>query len=268
LCEGVEPKRIAAITFTEFAASEILERIERFSTLLSRGEIPRDVAQAFPNGLTVQQKRNLEHTRSNLDQLTCTTIHGFAQTLIKPYPAEASTDPGAEIVDPAEADLAFQERYESWLKRKLSNEDADGIVAELVLADQGRSLALIGELAQFLRHNRNVRVGGNARWSNQLAKQFSAAVKEFETKLKRLEFREHQTAKACRVFAELARSLSSLATAKPSNRVLIDAIIFERNEACFTQSGNRRQLRTKGKWREDAAEKGRSSSMGIRLMTQ
>ena len=37
LCVGVEPKHIAAITFTEFAASELLERIERFSTSLSRG---------------------------------------------------------------------------------------------------------------------------------------------------------------------------------------------------------------------------------------
>ena len=140
LCGGVEPKHIAAITFTEFAASELPERIERFSTSLSRGEIPRDLAQAFPKGLTVDQKRNLEHTRRNLDQLTCTTIHGFAQALIKPYPAEASIDPGAQIVDPAEADLAFQERYESWLKRKLTTKDADGIVAELVLADVGRSL--------------------------------------------------------------------------------------------------------------------------------
>ena len=34
---GVEPKHIAAITFTEFAASELRLRIERFTTALSRG---------------------------------------------------------------------------------------------------------------------------------------------------------------------------------------------------------------------------------------
>ena len=177
--------------------------------------------------------------------------------MIKPYPAEASIDPGAQIIDPAEADLAFQERYEFWLKRKLSYEDADSVVAELVLAD-GRSLALIAELAQFLRHNRNVRVASTALWSNEPPKQFIAAVQKFETKLNRLKFREDQTAEACRVFVELARSPSSLATPKPSNRALIEAIIFERNEACFTQSGKRRQLRTKGKWQQAAAEKGRS----------
>ena len=31
------------------------------------------------------------------NQLTCTTIHGFAQKLIKPYPAEADMDPGADL---------------------------------------------------------------------------------------------------------------------------------------------------------------------------
>ena len=33
LCAGVEPKHIAAITFTGFAASELLERIERFADI-------------------------------------------------------------------------------------------------------------------------------------------------------------------------------------------------------------------------------------------
>ena len=41
-----------------------------------------------------------------LDEITCTTIHGFCQQLIKPYPIEAGIDPGATIVDPVAADLA------------------------------------------------------------------------------------------------------------------------------------------------------------------
>ena len=64
------------------------------------------------------------------------------------------------------------------------------------------------------------------------------------------------------MFAEIARSLSSLATPNPSNRALIEAIILERSEACFTQSGKRRQLRTKGKWQQAAAENSRSKLDG------
>src|SRR3984957_4047686 len=37
---GVHPKEIVAITFTEAAASELLERIERFVQLLLGGEVP------------------------------------------------------------------------------------------------------------------------------------------------------------------------------------------------------------------------------------
>jgi hypothetical protein len=40
--------------------------------------------------------------------ITCTTIHGFCQQLIKPYPVEAGIDPGA-TTDPAAADLAYQD---------------------------------------------------------------------------------------------------------------------------------------------------------------
>ena len=74
----------------------------------------------MPKGITLEQKGKVERACKAIDQLACTTIHGFALALLKPYPAEANIDPGAEIVDPAEADLAFEERYEAWLKQRLS----------------------------------------------------------------------------------------------------------------------------------------------------
>lgn len=133
---GVEPKHIAAITFTEFAASELRLRIERFTTALSRGEVPRDLRQAFPDGVPEAQKANVYRACETFDQLTCSTIHGFAQALIKPYPAEAGIDPGANIVDPTEADLAFKERYDAWLKERLSGDGGDGLIAQLILASE------------------------------------------------------------------------------------------------------------------------------------
>jgi len=44
---GFEPKHIAAITFTEFAASELRSRIDRFATALSKGDVPNDLAGAL-----------------------------------------------------------------------------------------------------------------------------------------------------------------------------------------------------------------------------
>ena len=77
--QGVEPKNVAAITFTEFAASELRIRIERFVNELSAGTIPPDLDSAFPNDVPALQRENLARARKALDDLVCTTIHGFAQ---------------------------------------------------------------------------------------------------------------------------------------------------------------------------------------------
>ena len=247
---------------TEFAASELLQRISRFVDELARGNVPDELALAFPGGLSAEQKTNVQRAQKALDQLTCTTIHGFAQKLIKPYPAEADIDPGAEIVDPAEADLAFQERYESWLRAQLSGQDRDGVVAELVLADERRGLKLLFDLAQFLRRNRDAQPAG-ARWSAAAVHEFAAA-NAFSGHLDRLDFQEQQTDGACAAFSELVEALSepTLLTTSPSNRALVEALMLPRHEAIFTQNLGQRVLKTATKWQQAAAAVGRSRSDG------
>ena len=52
LAGGIAPKNIAAITFTEFAASELLIRIDRFVQALAKGTVPPDLASAFATGVS------------------------------------------------------------------------------------------------------------------------------------------------------------------------------------------------------------------------
>jgi ATP-dependent exoDNAse (exonuclease V) beta subunit len=263
LANGVEPKNIAAITFTEFAASELHLRIEEFTTTLSKGEVPRDLDHLLPRGVTLDQKEKVERACRVIDQLACTTIHGFAQALLKPYPAEAQIDPGAEIVDPAEADLAFEERYEGWLKRRLSGNGDDGIVEALILGDEAGGLRLVAEVAQFLRRNRDATPAAAA-WSHDSVKRFAAAAVQFEKGLSRIDYREEQTEAACNSFIELKELLGGLALkqAKPSNHDFVAAINLPRHEASFRQDGKRRKLQTKGKWQAAATAAGRSKGDG------
>jgi ATP-dependent exoDNAse (exonuclease V) beta subunit len=263
LANGIEPKHVAAVTFTEFAASELLQRIRRFVDALAKGNMPGELALAFPNGLAAEQKANVQRAQKALDQLTCTTIHGFAQKLIKPYPAEADIDPGAEIVDPAEADLAFQERYENWLRAHLAGHNHDGVVAELVIADEKRGLKLLSDLAQFLRCNRDAQPAG-ARWSAAPAQEFTGAANAFEHRLNGLDFREQKTDGACAAFIELAEALSepSLLTDAATNRALVEALTLPRHQAIFKQDGHRRALQTRTSWQRAAAAVGRSRSEG------
>ncbi|MFK4511804.1 UvrD-helicase domain-containing protein [Bradyrhizobium daqingense] len=261
--QGVSPKNVAAITFTEFAASELRIRIERFVSSLSAGEIPDDIVRAFPNGVPDNQRQNLVRAKQSLDELLCTTIHGFAQVLIKPYPAESGIDPGAEIVDPTEGDIAFNERYLNWLKEHLSGERDDDIIAELVLADEARGLRLIRSIADFLRRNRAARLPNYA-WSISLAKDLSVAAAAFEKEIAQLDFQEEQTSDACTAFIEMVTMLggSDLLVTKPRNRALVQTATIPRHVACFTQTGSKRQLRTKGAWEKAAAAKGKTKAHG------
>lgn len=262
--QGVEPKHVAAITFTEFAASELRIRIERFVNELSAGTISPDLASAFPEGVSALQRQNLTRAKTALDELVCSTIHGFAQALIKPYPAEAGIDPGAEIIDPAEGDLAFDELYQSWLKEHLSGERDDDIIAELVLANEKPGLDLIRSVADFLRRNRDAKLANHA-WSSAAGKTFASTATAFEREIARFDFRDDQTHGACQAFIEMAKILGgpNLATQRPpTSRALIEAAAVPRHLACFTQAAGKRQLRTKGAWEKAAAAAGKRKTDG------
>src|SRR5690606_10827520 len=110
MADGVAPRNIAAITFTELAAAELAARIAQYVDSLAAGEVPNTLAAAFPTGPPSQKQRGaLVAAREELDELTCSTIHGFARELVRPYPVEADIDPGAGVLEPAEQKLLFDD---------------------------------------------------------------------------------------------------------------------------------------------------------------
>ena len=268
LASGVAPKNIAAITFTEFAASELLIRIQKFVHDLLGGNVPTELVIAFGLGTSEVQQRHLSDALATLDQLTCTTIHRFAQALIRPYPAEADIDPGAEIIDPVEADLAFGEKFDAWLKQHLSAEGEDDVVAQLVLADEDAGLALVRSLAEFLRHNRRARPP-EGRWTGQLLGDLAAAVEAFRQQLNGIDFREPTTENYLDSFARVVGALEcGFDTEQPANSALIAALCLARQGPCFTGSGRPRQFQLLGNWRKSARVAGRSKTDGERAYAE
>jgi ATP-dependent exoDNAse (exonuclease V) beta subunit len=264
LTSGVAPKHIAAITFTEFAVSELLIRIEKFVDDLTGGSVPPELAAAFPAGISEGQRRHLSAVVATLDQLTCTTIHGFAQALIRPYPAEADIDPGADIIDPAEADLAFGEKFDIWLKQHLSGECEDDIVAQLILVDETAGFAIVRLLAEFLRHNRTAHPP-QGRWTGRLLRDFAVAVEAFRQQLIATDFHESTTESYLDSFAGLVGALGHrLDVEEPLNAALIGALALAHKGPCFTGSGEPRQFQLLGKWRNSAKAAGRSQADGER----
>ena len=156
LAEGIPPRAIAAVTFTELAASELLSRVREFVADLSAGHIAAELRVALPDGLSQAQRDSLAAASAAIDEITCSTIHGFCQRMIKPYPAEANIDPGATVMDRNQADLTFLEIVDGWLRERLSG-DQGGILAEMVLHNPGETVALIRKIAENLRRRRTLK---------------------------------------------------------------------------------------------------------------
>jgi ATP-dependent exoDNAse (exonuclease V) beta subunit len=93
LVKAGHPMRgIAAITFTEAAASELRERIG--VALADAGE------------------RDAVH---QLDEAAIATLHGFAQRILSEHPFEAGLPPSIEVLDEIQSTLAFEERWTAFL---------------------------------------------------------------------------------------------------------------------------------------------------------
>jgi CRISPR-associated exonuclease Cas4 len=150
LAHGIPPSAIAAITFTELAASSLTARVHRYVDELLAGDMPATLRLALPNGLSAKQHAALTAAASTLDELTASTIHAFCQRMICSYAVEANIDPGAQVLDATQARAAFDDVFDRWLRRRLGMEaDASSPIGTLSRSDPHRLVATLRELARF-----------------------------------------------------------------------------------------------------------------------
>ena len=262
LAEGAAPKSIAAVTFTEFAASELLIRVREFVGALVGGDIPVPLRVALPSGLSENQRRNLAAASESLDEITSSTIHGFCQRLITPYPVEADIDPGATVMDRDQADLAFQEITDSWLREKLADE-ADGLLAGLVLHDPNGTVALIRTVLDHSRRHRAI-THDAVEDPTPLASAFLKAVDDFNAFVTDADIEEPETTVIAHQFRELAdAAASSLPVETPT--ALVALLLTSPHTDLCTQTGDFRRYRKKGKWGEAARASGLSQAHADKL---
>ena len=276
---GVAPREIVAITFTEAAASELLERVERFVRALTDGHMPTELADALPQGLTAAHREILEHGARSLDEITCTTIHGFCQQLVKPYPVEAGIDPGAAIIDPAAAELAYQDLMGAWLSARFGRDrGAEGLgrippitiaggeedfFAELFLKAPDETLNLIEETARFLMFHRTAQASNGAMAPVDLTR-LADAVHEFAVWYNACGAVEPTTGELIEDLARVA-ALARDAAAPLTGRRIAELLFHEHPIACKKDDTAFKQWGRKGKWKEAAKAAGRSTAQGEQL---
>ncbi len=262
LAAGVAPKSIAAVTFTEFAASELLIRVRAFVSALSAGDIPVELRPALPEGLSEEQCGNLARADAALDEMTCSTIHGFCQRLITPYPVEADIDPGASVMDRDQAELAFGEIVDNWLREELASEEG-GLLAELVLHDPNATIALIRTVLEHLRRHREF-APYELQDLDRLVAGFREAVDGFGVFLDEAEAEEPETVAIAGRFGELAEEIGRALPAD-TPAALVSLLVMAPHPDLCTGSGAFRAYRKKGKWVAAAKRAGLGKAEAERL---
>ena len=262
LAEGVAPRSIAAVTFTELAASELLSRVREFVADLSVGTIATELRVALPNGLSQAHRDNLAAASAAIDEITCSTIHGFCQRLIKPYPAEADIDPGAGVMDRNQADLTFLEIVDSWLRERLSG-DQGGILAEMVLHSPGETVALIHKIAENLRRRPTLTAPPVSPLDRHLTA-FRQATADFASFMDGTAAAEPETVTIVERLTEMATAVANCPDpAAPAG--LVRLLASRPHPDLCTKTGTFASYRKKGKWAAAAKQAGLSKADGDRL---
>ena len=246
LASGVPPRAIAAITFTELAAGELRARVVEFVAELAEGTVRPDLVTGFgPGGPTKDQRRHLVAARDGLDELTCTTIHGFCQGLLRPYPAEAGMDPGATVMDREDADALRDEVLEAWLRERLSAPARpDDVLAALFLHDAAKTGTLVRDALRWMAHHRGAPVREVKR--ADLLKPLRQAAAKLRAFVDAVECTEEET-------AAIADELDALMATAPAGdvaevEVLLHAFTMQAPASSVTSKGLWSAYRRKGKW--------------------
>lgn len=262
LAQGVAPSSIAAVTFTELAASELLLRVRDFVEDLAAGHIAPELRVGLREGLSAPQRDNLISASAAIDEITCSTIHGFCQRLIKPYPAEADIDPGAAVIDRNQADLNFLEIVDGWLRERLSG-DQGGVLAEMVLHNPGETVTLMHKIAEALRRSRNLVAPEVMPFADHL-QVFRQATDELSAFVQGSGVHEPETEVFAERFSEMAAALPSIADGStPAG--LVGLLVERPHPDLTTGAGSFYAYRKKGKWAAAAKQAGLSKADGDRL---
>jgi ATP-dependent helicase/nuclease subunit A len=119
LAEGIQPRRIAAITFTTKAAREMRARVR--ATLVKLQE----------NSTTENERQYWTAIFAQMDAARISTIHSLCAEILRAHPAEAGIDPRFEVVDESVSAAIRLQAVEDTLKTLVETEKYLPLLTEI-----------------------------------------------------------------------------------------------------------------------------------------
>ena len=110
-CGNTTIDQIAAITFTEDAASELIQRI--------RSRFEHELIDGRPSP---EERQRLSDALGDIDFAAIQTIHGFARSMLSEMPLNAGLPLILDVMDETEGRLNFDGAWDSWLEEALEDE--------------------------------------------------------------------------------------------------------------------------------------------------
>jgi ATP-dependent exoDNAse (exonuclease V) beta subunit len=135
----VELRRVAAITFTEKAGSELRDRLRAALEKAAEHDHAGDRGQRAREAL------------EQLDGAAIGTLHSFAQRVLSEHPVEAGLPPRVEVLDEVSSSVAFDARWSSFRDQLLNDPQLERTL--LLLFAAGVKPAALRSLADAFDDN-------------------------------------------------------------------------------------------------------------------
>ena len=259
IANGAEPAKIAAITFTELAAAELAARARGLVEALARdGTTPE--LKPLIGTLSEAKRAHLAAAAGTLNEMTCTTIHGFCRTLLDTLAPPERWVAGSGVEDALTSARARAEELGAWVQARAALDDPDAdLLAERLVDDPEGTLELLAAIgandsAESAPHPPGATPG-------EAAAQLEANATAFAQALERAAVQEPDTTAMAGEAAALARECRRAAP------IACQALEVRPGNTLVTTTGTWRAYRKKGKWTAAAKAAGRKSTEGAELAT-
>ena len=249
LCAGAHPRSIAAITFTELAAAELKARTAAMARDLARGAQVRGVSEIV-GPLDKDSRARLDETIASLEEMTCTTIHGFCHRILERWANARTWPPGRRISEAANTRRREHRALAQWARARTMHDDPDAIaLAEMLIEREAETLDLLGEIARkakLLEHAPGPQEPTSAPLA-QAVERFAACTHAFAQRLAAGPVDEADTTAAAAAFADLAtHGLRCTGAGGPYEALQVRRL--RAGAEISTAAGGWRAYRKKSKW--------------------